>query len=295
LLGSELIFTDDKGHYSASSTLLVNSHYPRTDPASAGQKKRGVIHIATTSKRITFKEVQLRPKDKPSQSPTAADAEATTTFNEGDEDKEDEDEGLEYYDGEPGTSTGLDINTNMDVDDTLEYVDLDATMTDAPAQICPSRLPTALTHTLASAPLPTPASTSPLPDTPSRVQPALPSPSVPAPSFTSFTSFISETSSVPIPPLSKEKGKDKFSDDQLVENAEDELIDPSLRIDRLTGISPPLTRAPRGSKKASSVPATSATTEVAGSSKGKRKETGKGKQKAKVTHVEDQTGRETIQ
>ncbi|KXN91902.1 hypothetical protein AN958_11204 [Leucoagaricus sp. SymC.cos] len=104
LLGSELIFTDDK------------------ESTTSGQEKRGATHVSTTSKRIAFKEVQLRPKDKgTSQSQRSQATERVESGSGGsivleEEDLEDDNEdlNLEYADD----------GGDMDVDDALEYVDL---------------------------------------------------------------------------------------------------------------------------------------------------------------------------
>ncbi|KXN92577.1 hypothetical protein AN958_05981 [Leucoagaricus sp. SymC.cos] len=230
LLGSELIFTDDK------------------ESTTSGQKKRGVTHVSTTSKRIAFKEVQLRPKDKDTSQPQRSQATehvesggggSILLEEEGLED-DNQDENLEYTD-----------DGDMDVDDALEYVDL--------SQAGPS-------ISLATpASVPGLSSASPSPEMPSTSAP--------------ISSFISSVASPTI--TGKGKGKDttpglrSLHGQREASVVEDVPIDPALRIDRLTGISPPLTRAPRGSKKAMSggrEGAANGSTAVAGKGKGKAKE-----------------------
>ena len=93
-----------------------------------------------------------------------------------------------------------------------------------------------------------------------------PSPSVDlGETFTSFSSFISKTA---------DEGRPTNNSSSSA-NAEDLSSDPALRIDRLTGVSPPLARAPRGSQK------TVMTAPLIMSSATGSKATTKGKQKQK--------------
>ena len=60
LLGTELLFTDDKGAYYALTYIscLCNCHIPK----GAHDRSKRVVHVANTEQRIAFKEVTLIPK-----------------------------------------------------------------------------------------------------------------------------------------------------------------------------------------------------------------------------------------
>jgi hypothetical protein len=234
--------------------------------AGPGPKKRGVTHVATTSKRITFREVQLRPKDKTSvtttQLPRPEAGGSSILLDE---------EGFMEEDEEADVIGG-DIAMDDD-DDALEYVEFNP---QNQPEAGPSRQPPA---TPTAVPIPiSPASSSPPP-----------SPSLSAP----FASFLSSPSPVVVPPTTRQ-GKGKASAEEpstSLQDVDDAPSDPAFRIDRLVGISPPLTRTPRGSKKAATVNPTAiegGSTATPGSNgsttakeKGKQKAKGKGKGKEK--------------
>ncbi|KAF7773454.1 hypothetical protein Agabi119p4_5621 [Agaricus bisporus var. burnettii] len=121
LLGSELLFTDDK---------------------DAMGKKKSVTHVSTTSKRISFKEVRLRPKEQ-----KIADEEPMSEEEMRDEDIDDaegerEDEGVDF---------DMRMNVDEDVDaergDALEYVDFgQVNASHGNVEAGPSRPPPTPTH-----------------------------------------------------------------------------------------------------------------------------------------------------
>ena len=102
-----------------------------------------------------------------------------------------------------------------------------------------------------------------------------------AETFTSFSSFISNTA---------DQGRPTNNSSSST-NAEDPSSDPALQIDRLTGISPPLKRAPRAQKKKTVTTAPLVMSSATGS-----KATTKGKQKQKEAVIdlgEDENGMDT--
>lgn len=157
----------------------------------------------------------MRPKEK----------KTTETIDE----NEDNVEGLDdaRMDVDVDVDEGREVDMDMDIDvelgDALEYVDLDQLHRNAEAG--PSRLLS----------IPSPS-------------PSVPAPVPPAPTSSTSIPLKQKTKS-------KDKGKQKASTDEspsiapTKEVETEEPTDPAMRIDRLTGISPPLTRAPRGTGK----------------------------------------------
>jgi general transcription factor 3C polypeptide 6 len=62
LLGTELLFTDDKGAFAPSAIFLVYESYIMFTKETQDRNKRPVVHVANTEQRIAFREVTLIPK-----------------------------------------------------------------------------------------------------------------------------------------------------------------------------------------------------------------------------------------
>ncbi|EKM74215.1 hypothetical protein AGABI1DRAFT_109971 [Agaricus bisporus var. burnettii JB137-S8] len=230
LLGSELLFTDDKG-YSGRSIHL-----------DAMGKKKSVTHVSTTSKRISFKEVRLRPKEQ-----NIADEEPMS-----EEERRDEDIDIDDAEGEredEGVDFDMRMNLDEDVDaergDALEYVDFG--QANAPSHVNVEAGP--------SHPPPTPTHGPP------------PSPQAQVTRWSEHVHLKSHSKN-------KGKGKAKASPERASHTKEtgaeeeEESTDPAMQIDRLTGVLPTVARAPNksGSKMKSRE-------KGKGKSKGKQKET----------------------
>ena len=68
LLGTELIFTDDKGNIYSLVNLPTSREQPSPPPFPENHdwNKRSLVHVANTEQRIAFQEVTLIPKNQES-------------------------------------------------------------------------------------------------------------------------------------------------------------------------------------------------------------------------------------
>lgn len=80
LLGTELLFTDDKGTFRPSPISLVYDLTDYLTKETHDRNKRSVVHVANTEQRIAFKEVTLIPK-APKEQATSKDEEGANTIN----------------------------------------------------------------------------------------------------------------------------------------------------------------------------------------------------------------------
>lgn len=72
LLGTELLLTEDKGSSRGSIVFARYKHHSHQQSGLDDQTRRKVTHLANTSQRIRFKQVEVRPKDESPDPPPGA-------------------------------------------------------------------------------------------------------------------------------------------------------------------------------------------------------------------------------
>ena len=82
LLGTELLFTDDKGAFTPPLIYFLSMNCPICIPKGIHDRNKRVVHVANTEQRVAFNEVTLIPKAaKEQETSKGKDKEGTNTVN----------------------------------------------------------------------------------------------------------------------------------------------------------------------------------------------------------------------